>query len=138
MWKANLLVKWKLKFLYYLYSISPCPVRYAAKFMRTIHSHWHAKSCSLTILCIMDSYYVIKIFTPTTSTVKVHWGFHVYKTHLLDHHFLAYNHTPPLACKSCGVHFLMDTIYLQACLEENSFNLLREDWKDHLCILLVT
>ena len=25
----------------------------------------------------------------------------------------------------------MDTIYLQTSLEENSFNLLREDWKDH-------
>ena len=32
---------------------------------------------SITTLHIMDDYYVIKLFIPTTSIVKFHWGFYI-------------------------------------------------------------
>lgn len=55
---------------------------------------------ALTAIHIMDNYCAIRLFTTNTSTVKFYWGFHVYRTHLLDYPFLVYGHRlePPLVC----------------------------------------
>ena len=47
---------------------------------------WSPALLQLSVSQITNKWCVIRLVTPTTSTIKYNQGFHVYRTHLLDHY----------------------------------------------------